>query len=115
MHTVKSIRQFSLWLLLPLGIAVALPGTLAAAGEAARPNLLLIVTDDQGGWDLGSSGNPDIDTPHLDALAKSGVSFARYYAAPVCSPTRAGLMTGALRVSHGHLQHALWRRFAGAK
>ena len=94
MHTVKSIRQFSRWLLLPLGIAVALPGTLAAAGEAARPNLLLIVTDDQGVWDLGSSGNPDIDTPHLDALAKSGVSFARYYAAPVCSPTRAGLMTG---------------------
>lgn len=64
------------------------------AAPARPPNLILIVTDDQGAWDLGSAGNPHIDTPHLDALAKSGVSFARYYAAPVCSPTRAGLMTG---------------------
>jgi len=75
-------------------MVMALAGTLVAVGEATRPNLLLIVTDDQGVWDLGSSGNPNIHTPHLDALAKSGVSFARYYAAPVCSPTRAGLMTG---------------------
>lgn len=65
-----------------------------AAGAPDRPNFLLIVTDDQGAWDLGSAGNPHLDTPHLDALAKSGVSFSRYYAAPVCSPTRAGLMTG---------------------
>jgi arylsulfatase A-like enzyme len=65
-----------------------------ACVAAAAPNFLLIVTDDQGNWDLGSAGNPHIDTPHLDALAKSGVSFARYYVAPVCSPTRAGLMTG---------------------
>lgn len=79
-----------------LALAVLAPAV-APAGRAApaeRPNLLLIVTDDQGSWDLGSAGNPHIDTPHLDALAKSGVSFARYYVAPVCSPTRAGLMTG---------------------
>ena len=68
--------------------------TLFTATTAAAPNVLLIVTDDQGAWDLGSAGNPHIHTPNLDALAKSGVSFARYYAAPVCSPTRAGLMTG---------------------
>jgi arylsulfatase A len=69
------------------------PGTPPAVA-APRPNVLLIVTDDQGPWDLGSAGNPHIETPNLDGLAKSGVSFARYYVAPVCSPTRAGLMTG---------------------
>lgn len=74
--------------------ALATPARAAAPAPAERPNLLLIVTDDQGPWDLGSAGNPHLDTPHLDALARDGVSFARYYVAPVCSPTRAGLMTG---------------------
>ena len=80
-----------------LGLLAALlaPAARAASTPAApRPNVLLIVTDDQGPWDLGSAGNPHLDTPHLDALAREGVSFARYYVAPVCSPTRAGLMTG---------------------
>ncbi len=62
--------------------------------ESRAPNLLVIMTDDQGYWDLGSTGNPHIDTPRLDAFAKSGVRFSRYYVAPVCSPTRAGMMTG---------------------
>ncbi|MFZ9837300.1 MAG: sulfatase-like hydrolase/transferase [Opitutaceae bacterium] len=73
---------------------LAPPAPAAAPAPVERPNLLLIVTDDQGPWDLGSAGNPHLDTPHLDALARDGVSFARYYVAPVCSPTRAGLMTG---------------------
>lgn len=77
------------WILAAFGLPL-----LSAAGGETRPDLLLIVTDDQGSWDLGSAGNPHLDTPHLDALAKSGVSFSRYYVAPVCSPTRAGLMTG---------------------
>lgn len=58
------------------------------------PNILFILTDDQGWWDLGLRGNDDIDTPTLDRLAADGVDFTRFYAAPVCSPTRAGLMTG---------------------
>lgn len=65
-----------------------------AAVAATQPNLLVIMTDDQGYWDLGSTGNPFIETPNLDTLANGGVRFARYYAAPVCSPTRAGMMTG---------------------
>lgn len=80
-----------------LGLLAGLLAASAPAGSAPpapRPNLLLIVTDDQGPWDLGSAGNPQLDTPQLDALARDGVSFARYYVAPVCSPTRAGLMTG---------------------
>lgn len=64
------------------------------AGKPPRPNILLIVTDDQGWWDLGVHGNKTLETPHLDRLAKDGVRFTRFYVAPVCAPTRAGLMTG---------------------
>ncbi len=66
----------------------------AAAPTASRPNVLLIMTDDQGWWDLSSHGNPALETPRLDALAKESVEFIRFYAAPVCSLTRASLMTG---------------------
>jgi arylsulfatase A len=65
-----------------------------SAFSADRPNLLFIMTDDQGYWDTGATGNPHIDTPHIDSLAKDGTQFRRYYAAAVCAPTRAGLMTG---------------------
>jgi arylsulfatase A-like enzyme len=68
--------------------------TVAAPAVDRPPNLLVIMTDDQGYWDLGSTGNPHIDTPNLDALASAGVRFSRYYVAPVCAPTRAGMMTG---------------------
>jgi arylsulfatase A len=52
------------------------------------------MTDDQGYWDTGATGNPHIDTPFMDQIAHEGVQLDRYYAAPVCAPTRAGLMTG---------------------
>ncbi|MCP5539995.1 MAG: sulfatase-like hydrolase/transferase [Akkermansiaceae bacterium] len=52
------------------------------------------MTDDQGYWDTGATGNPHIDTPHMDRIAAEGTQFRRYYAAPVCSPTRAGVMSG---------------------
>lgn len=61
---------------------------------AEQPNILLILTDDQGYWDTGISGNPDIETPNMDRLAREGVQFSRFYSSPVCAPTRAGLMTG---------------------
>jgi len=54
--------------LLMVGLSLC-PLPALAAGEPARPNLLLIVTDDQGYWELGSTGNPHIDTPNLDARA----------------------------------------------
>jgi len=60
-----------------------------------KPNFIIILTDDQGYGDLSCMGAPDLKTPHLDALAASGVRFTDWYAnAPVCSPTRASLMTG---------------------
>jgi arylsulfatase A len=64
------------------------------AMSAEKPNILFVLTDDQGWWDVGMRGNEDIDTPVLDALSEESVDFSRFYAAPVCAPTRAGLMTG---------------------
>lgn len=60
----------------------------------ARPNIVLILTDDQGYSDVGFNGNPIVQTPVLDAFAARAVVLDRFYANPVCSPTRAALMTG---------------------
>ena len=63
--------------------------------QPRRPNILLIVADDLGYGDLGCYGGKDIRTPRLDRLAEEGVRLTDYYAsAPVCSPTRASLITG---------------------
>ncbi len=67
----------------------------AAQGTAAdRPNVILIMTDDQGYGDSGFSGNPIVKTPHLDAMAKRSARLEYFYVSPVCTPTRACLMTG---------------------
>ncbi|MBT8305540.1 MAG: arylsulfatase, partial [Maribacter sp.] len=59
-----------------------------------KPNVIIIMSDDQGWGDLSSSGNTNISTPNIDALAQNGVSFENFYVQPVCSPTRAELLTG---------------------
>jgi len=74
-----------------------LGGTLRAAFRtpaAQLPNILLIVSDDQGWGDLSFTGNPNFHTPNIDRLGEDGVSFDRFYVCPVCSPTRAELLTG---------------------
>ncbi len=69
---------------------------------ADRPNVLFILADDQGSIDLGCYGSTDLKTPHTDALAARGVRFTRFYsAAPVCSPSRAGALTGRYPVRAG--------------
>ncbi|MGE5193291.1 MAG: sulfatase-like hydrolase/transferase, partial [Deltaproteobacteria bacterium] len=66
-----------------------------AADKPARPNVVVIMTDDMGYGDLGCYGSRGIKTPHLDRLAAQGVRLTNFYsAAPVCTPTRAALMTG---------------------
>ena len=80
---------------------VLLAALAASLAAAERPNILLMVSDDQGWWDVGVNGNPDIETPALDRLAREGVNLTRFYAAPVCSPTRAGLMTGRYALRTG--------------
>ncbi|MFM8982557.1 MAG: arylsulfatase [Spartobacteria bacterium] len=66
----------------------------AEKSESKRPNVLLVITDDQGFGDAGFQGNPILKTPNLDALAASGVRFTDFLASPTCSPSRAALMTG---------------------
>ena len=65
-------------------------------------NVLFILSDDQGSWAMGCSGNTDLKTPNLDRLASSGVRFENFYcASPVCSPARASLLTGKIPSAHG--------------
>ena len=62
--------------------------------KVQRPNIILIMSDDQGWGDLSASGNTNLNTPNIDAIARNGVSFENFYVQPVCSPTRAELLTG---------------------
>ncbi len=66
-----------------------------------QPNIILIMADDQGWGDLSSSGNTNLATPNIDKLAETGVTFDRFYVCPVCSPTRAELLTGRSHVRGG--------------
>ena len=62
---------------------------------AEKPNIILLMADDLGWGDVGFNGNKTIKTPHLDAMAKNGLKFNRFYAAaPVCSPSRGSCITG---------------------
>ena len=70
---------------------------------AKRPNLVVILTDDQGYNDVGFNGCTDIPTPHLDQLAANGVKFTDGYVSyPVCGPSRAGLLTGRYQDRFGY-------------
>lgn len=77
---------------LPLIFAVTL--FIPFSGIAAKPNVLLVMTDDQGYSDVGFNGNPIVQTAVMDELAARATVFDKFYTTPVCSPTRASLMTG---------------------
>ena len=81
----------------------------AGAALAAPPNIVLIVSDDQGWNDVGYHGS-EVRTPHIDRLAREGVELDRFYACPVCTPTRAGLLTGRYAIRFG-MQRAVNRPF----
>lgn len=77
--------------------------TTAWAASGQRPNVLLIVSDDQGYADVGFHGSKEVPTPQLDRLARRGVIFENGYVShPFCSPTRAGLLTGRYQHRFGH-------------
>ena len=83
----KMLRSLKIFL-----AALSLAG-LACAKET--PNIIMIMSDDQGWGDVGFNGHPDLKTPHLDAMAANGVKLNRFYAAsPLCSPTRGSCLTG---------------------
>ncbi len=72
-----------------------------AADEPRRPNVLVILTDDQGWGDLSATGHQQLRTPHLDSLAREGVTLDRFFVQPVCSPTRAEFLTGRWHLRGG--------------
>ncbi len=98
----RLLRKWCLAAGLTLGAGIAALGGAAAAGEpapspvaAVKPNVVIILTDDQGYQDLGCFGSPNIKTPNIDRMAAEGMRFTQYYCgAAVCSPARAALMTG---------------------
>jgi arylsulfatase A-like enzyme len=86
----------STWLrLLPLFVlfpCLAIPAP--SADPATKPNIVVILADDQGWGDLSINGNTNLTTPRIDSLARDGALLERFYACPVCSPTRAEFLTG---------------------
>lgn len=73
----------------------------ADAIAAKKPNIIFILTDDQGYGDVGRHGHPLLKTPNLDALHDQSVRFEKFYVSPSCSPTRAALMTGMHEFRNG--------------
>lgn len=86
------MNRFPRILRLLLALFWACPVLLSAV---ERPNIIVILVDDQGYYDLGCYGATEVETPRIDRLAGEGIRFTDYYAAaPICSPSRAGLLTG---------------------
>ena len=74
----------------------------ASAGPGGKsPNVILIMTDDQGYGDLGVTGNKYISTPHIDEFASQSTDFTNFHVDPVCAPTRSALMTGKFYLRTG--------------
>jgi arylsulfatase A-like enzyme len=83
-----------------------LSGRTQATAAETPPNIILVMADDQGWGQTGYYNNPVLKTPNLDAMAANGLRFDRYYAAaPVCSPTRASVLTGRTNLRTGVLSH----------
>jgi len=85
---------------LPAALTLALMMN-ASAACAGKPNIVYIVADDLGWKDVGFNGCTDIKTPNLDRLAETGVRFTQFYAQPMCTPTRAALLTGRYPFRYG--------------
>src|SRR5688572_21325333 len=92
-------------------LALALPLLLCPSGPAAaqRPNVIIVITDDQGYGDLGAHGNPVVKTPNLDAFAKESVWLKNFHVSPVCSPTRSSLLTGLYNYRTGVVDTSIGR------
>ena len=84
------LYQFSK-LLIPFAFLILVSSTLSANDH---PNVIVILTDDQGWGDLSLHGNPNLSTPKIDELARQGAQVEHFYVCPVCSPTRAEFLTG---------------------
>jgi arylsulfatase len=95
--------------LLLLAAGVAGPGAFEDRGRPAVPNIILVLTDDQGYGDLSCHGNPLVKTPHLDRLHSESVRLTDFHVSPTCAPTRCSLMTGRHEFKSG-VTHTIHER-----
>ena len=97
---LQSRYRHLLSLLMPVMAAAMAVPTARADGPASRPNIVYILADDLGWGDVGWHGG-EIATPNLDKLANSGAKLEQFYVQPVCSPTRAAILTGRYPMRYG--------------
>ena len=96
-HIPRTVVALAILSVVSYGIALP-----PAQAREAQPNVIIIYTDDQGTADVGCYGSTDLQTPGIDRLGATGLRFTQFYApAPVCSPSRAGLLTGRYPLSAG--------------
>jgi arylsulfatase A-like enzyme len=91
------MKHFRL-LIIPMALVLAIS---SCSSEKQAPNIVLIISDDQGYGDFGFTGNEYVQTPNLDKLKGESVYFDRFYVSPVCAPTRASLLTGRYHLRTG--------------
>ena len=81
-----------------------------ASRNPDQPNLLFVLTDDQGAWAMGCAGNGEVRSPNLDRLAREGIRFDNFFCtSPVCSPARASILTGRIPSQHGVHDALMWQ------
>ena len=100
MEVILSAKISSVLLISMIGILFTMCRSNQPSTETP-PNVVLILTDDQGWGDLSIHGNPYLQTPHIDQLARSGVQHSNFYVNPLCAPTRASLLTGRYNLRTG--------------
>jgi arylsulfatase A-like enzyme len=101
-------RRFPMFAAAAAAFTVTALSHLTVAAE--RPNIVVILADDQGWGDLSVHGNSNLSTPHIDSLARDGALFDRFYVCPVCSPTRAEFLTGRY-----HPRGGVWSTSTGGE
>ena len=104
---VASTKMITVFWLVTMGLFF-FSSSLSAQDKNKQPNIIIVFTDDQGYQDVGVFGSPNIKTPNLDKMASEGIRFTDFYSAsPVCSPSRAALLTGHYPVRVG-VPKVLW-------
>ena len=99
-----------LWSMILLGCSTG--ASLSGSAGGAPPNVVIIFTDDQGYGDLSCYGHPTIHTPHIDQMAAEGLKLTQFYVgSPVCSPSRAALLTGCYPKRVGMQQHVIYPQY----